>query len=208
MHGAIGVFDSGVGGLTVLAALRRALPGEDFVYLGDTARLPYGTKSEQTVRRYARQAAAKLTERGIKLLVVACNTASAVAIDDLADAFAPIPVVGVIDAGADRRSGRELEDADLALSVAGGDEPAAATEGERGDGAAEGELADEGPGVDVDDVHRLLDGEHGVSAIRSELEQVSEGAIGERGGALEGARCRIEDEEPAGVRRALPAASR
>ena len=70
----IGVFDSGVGGLTVLAALRRHLPGEDFIYLGDTARLPYGTKSAATVERYA------LVARGIKVLVVACNTASATAL--------------------------------------------------------------------------------------------------------------------------------
>ena len=97
----IGVFDSGVGGLTVLDALRRHLPHEDFLYLGDTARLPYGSKSPETVRRYARQAAGKLVERGVKLLVIACNTASAVAVEDLRDAFAPLPVVGVIDPGAE-----------------------------------------------------------------------------------------------------------
>jgi glutamate racemase len=97
----IGVFDSGVGGLTVLEALRRRLPGENFLYLGDTARLPYGTKSPETVRRYARQAAGKLIERGVKLLVIACNTASAVAVEDLALAFAPVPVIGVIEPGAE-----------------------------------------------------------------------------------------------------------
>lgn len=97
----IGVFDSGVGGLTVLDALRRRLPDEDFLYLGDTARLPYGSKSPETVRRYARQAAGKLVERGVKLLVIACNTASAVAVEDLRDAFAPLPVLGVIDPGAE-----------------------------------------------------------------------------------------------------------
>ncbi|MFV8753090.1 glutamate racemase [Nannocystaceae bacterium ST9] len=97
----IGVFDSGVGGLTVLDALRRRLPGESFLYLGDTARLPYGTKSPETVRRYARQAAGKLIERGVKLLVIACNTASAVAVEDLALAFAPVPVIGVIEPGAE-----------------------------------------------------------------------------------------------------------
>ncbi len=97
----IGVFDSGVGGLTVLDALRRHLPEEDFLYLGDTARLPYGSKSADTVRRYARQAAGKLVERGVKLLVIACNTASAVAVDDLARAFAPLPVIGVIEPGAE-----------------------------------------------------------------------------------------------------------
>ena len=72
----IGVFDSGMGGLTVLAALRSRMPGEDFLYLGDTARLPYGTKSGDTVARYALQAAEALVARGIKALVVACNTAS------------------------------------------------------------------------------------------------------------------------------------
>jgi glutamate racemase len=97
----IGVFDSGVGGLTVLAALRSRLPGEQFLYLGDTARLPYGSKSPETVRRYARQAAGRLVERGVKLLVIACNTASAVAVDDLARAFAPLPVLGVIEPGAE-----------------------------------------------------------------------------------------------------------
>jgi len=73
----IGVFDSGVGGLTVLRALLAELPHEQFIYLGDTARLPYGTKSPATVARYAATAAAALTRRGLKCLVVACNTASA-----------------------------------------------------------------------------------------------------------------------------------
>lgn len=96
----IGIFDSGVGGLTVLKALRRQLPGEDFVYLGDTARLPYGTKSASSVLRYARQAASHLRQRDIKLLVIACNTASAVALGDLQSDFAPLPVVGVVEPGA------------------------------------------------------------------------------------------------------------
>ncbi len=96
----IGVFDSGVGGLTVLRALARALPNEDFVYLGDTARLPYGTKSAQSIRRYALQAAAALQARDVKCLVVACNTASAVALDALVEEFAPVPVVGVLQPGA------------------------------------------------------------------------------------------------------------
>jgi glutamate racemase len=96
----VGVFDSGVGGLTVLRALAAALPGEDFVYLGDTARLPYGTKSAESIRRYALQAAALLRERGVKCLVVACNTASAVALDELAAGFAPVPVLGVVEPGA------------------------------------------------------------------------------------------------------------
>lgn len=96
----VGVFDSGVGGLTVLRALASALPEEDFVYLGDTARLPYGTKSPESIRRYALQAAGLLKARGVKCLVVACNTASAVALESLAAAFAPVPVLGVLEPGA------------------------------------------------------------------------------------------------------------
>jgi glutamate racemase len=98
--GPIGVFDSGVGGLTVLKALQQALPGESFIYLGDTARLPYGTKSAGTVERYAVQAARVLVERGIRALVVACNTASAVALTRLRSAYAPLPVFGVVGPGA------------------------------------------------------------------------------------------------------------
>jgi glutamate racemase len=96
----VGVFDSGVGGLTVLRALIAALPGEDFLYLGDTARLPYGTKSPQTVARYSVRAAEALVERGIKALVIACNTASASALPALRERFAELPVVGVIEPGA------------------------------------------------------------------------------------------------------------
>ena len=96
----IGVFDSGVGGLTVLRALRHALPHEDLIYLGDTARLPYGTKSKSSISRYAGQATALLQERGIKLLVVACNTASAVALDTLTEQMKPLPVIGVVEPGA------------------------------------------------------------------------------------------------------------
>jgi glutamate racemase len=100
MNAPIGVFDSGVGGLTVLRELRRRLPHEDFVYLGDTARLPYGTKSPGSIRQYSLQAARLLHERGVKCLVVACNTASAVALDALAAEFAPVPVLGVLEPGA------------------------------------------------------------------------------------------------------------
>lgn len=96
----IGIFDSGVGGLTVLKALRLRLPDERFIYLGDTARLPYGIKSPVSVLRYARQAARHLQRRDIKLLVIACNTASAVALADLRQELAPLPVVGVIEPGA------------------------------------------------------------------------------------------------------------
>lgn len=96
----IGMFDSGVGGLTVLKALRRRMPCENVLYLGDTARLPYGTKSPETITRYAVQASAKLVERGIKLLVVACNTASSVALDALRETCKGIPVIGVVEPGA------------------------------------------------------------------------------------------------------------
>jgi glutamate racemase len=96
----IGVFDSGVGGLTVLRALRDALPAEDFLYLGDTARLPYGTKSPQSVVRYSLQCAQALMLRGIRGLVVACNTASAAALQALREQYPGVPIVGVIDPGA------------------------------------------------------------------------------------------------------------
>ncbi len=98
-HSAIGVFDSGVGGLTVLKALIDRLPMESTVYLGDTARVPYGTKSGEVVTRYSLKNAELLLEHGVKLLVVACNTASAVALPALR-AKLPIPVVGVIEPGA------------------------------------------------------------------------------------------------------------
>lgn len=96
----IGVFDSGVGGLTVLKALHKRLPQENLLYLGDTARLPYGTKSKETVARYAVQAAAKLVERQVKMLVIACNTASAAALDELQDHWPDLPIVGVVNPGA------------------------------------------------------------------------------------------------------------
>jgi len=97
----IGVFDSGVGGLTVYRALREALPHEDFIYLGDTARLPYGTKSKETVERYTVGAARLLREQGIKFLVVACNTASAFALDAVQHELPDLPYCGVIAAGAE-----------------------------------------------------------------------------------------------------------
>jgi len=97
----IGVFDSGIGGLTVFKALRQALPaGERLIYLGDTARVPYGTKSDETVIRYALEGARFLQRRGIKALVVACNTMSAVALPAL-QRDVPLPVVGVIGPGAE-----------------------------------------------------------------------------------------------------------
>ncbi len=95
----IGVFDSGLGGLTVVQRLRQELPGESIVYLGDTARVPYGTRSPATVVRYARGCAQLLIERGIKALVIACNTASAVSLEILR-AELDLPVLGVIGPGA------------------------------------------------------------------------------------------------------------
>jgi len=94
----IGVFDSGLGGLTVLRALHERLPGEDLIYFGDTARVPYGTKGEKTVRAFARQDAGLLVTRGVKMVVVACNTASAFALDYLRELL-PVPVLGVINPG-------------------------------------------------------------------------------------------------------------
>ncbi len=98
---AIGIFDSGVGGLTVLKEIVRVLPQEDTIYLGDTARVPYGTKSPETVTRYSQQITSFLVSRDIKLLVVACNTASAFSLDALKERF-PIPIVGVIEPGSRR----------------------------------------------------------------------------------------------------------
>jgi glutamate racemase len=95
----IGVFDSGIGGLTVLQELVSMLPSEDFIYLGDTARLPYGTKSNEVITRYSRENTEFLLAKGIKLLVVACNTSSAVALGEITrDTM--VPVVGVIEPGA------------------------------------------------------------------------------------------------------------
>lgn len=103
-HGAgsqapIGVFDSGLGGLTVVRALRAACPGEDLIYLGDTARVPYGSRSPETVIRYALGCARVLISRGVKVIVVACNTVSAVALDMLRIEL-DLPVLGVILPGA------------------------------------------------------------------------------------------------------------
>jgi len=94
----IGVFDSGIGGLTVAAALRKRLPGEDIIYLGDTARVPYGTKSVETVKRYAMECSMFLLNRGVKLIVVACNTASAVALEHLQSVLR-VPIIGVVEPG-------------------------------------------------------------------------------------------------------------
>jgi glutamate racemase len=95
----IGVFDSGIGGLTVVRALSERLPHENIVYFGDTARVPYGSKSEDVVREYAIEDATFLIEQGVKMIVVACNTVSAIALDDLTARF-DVPVVGMIRPGA------------------------------------------------------------------------------------------------------------
>jgi glutamate racemase len=110
----IGVFDSGAGGLTVLRALRSRLPQARYIYLGDTARLPYGSKSQQTVARYAVESARFLVAQGAECLVIACNTASALALPQLRAAVqsraavAPVPVFGVIEAGADIAKARSI----------------------------------------------------------------------------------------------------
>ena len=95
----IGVFDSGFGGLTVLRELLPLIPGAHYIYLGDTARLPYGSKSRETITRYALSSARFLADQGADLLVIACNTATALALDDI-KANLPIPVIGVIEPGA------------------------------------------------------------------------------------------------------------
>ena len=96
----VGVFDSGVGGLTVLRALRAQLPTVDFIYLGDTARLPYGTKTPASVTTYALQATRALVARRVDYIVVACNTAASAALPTLQKEFPNIPIVGVIEPGA------------------------------------------------------------------------------------------------------------
>jgi glutamate racemase len=98
-HKSIGVFDSGIGGLTVVHALMNHLPKENITYFGDTARVPYGSKSAEVVREYAFEDTRFLMQQGVKLIVVACNTVSAVAIDDLKAHF-DIPIVGMIQPGA------------------------------------------------------------------------------------------------------------
>lgn len=95
MNKPIGVFDSGLGGLTVLRELKRSLPGESFIYLGDNARAPYGPKGEKVINRYAHECAQFLLKHDVKIMVVACNTASAIALSDLEKEL-PIPVIGTI----------------------------------------------------------------------------------------------------------------
>ena len=95
----IGVFDSGVGGLTVAREIMRNLPNEDIVYFGDTARVPYGSKSKDNIIRYSRQIIHFLQTKGVKAIVIACNTASALALETVKDEF-DIPIIGVVEPGA------------------------------------------------------------------------------------------------------------
>ena len=113
----IGVFDSGFGGLTVLRELIRLLPGAESIYLGDTARLPYGSKSRETISRYAVSSARFLEEQGADLLVIACNTATALALEDI-QVSVPIPVIGVIEPGATAALAATLEGDVLVLATA------------------------------------------------------------------------------------------
>jgi glutamate racemase len=101
----IGIFDSGVGGLTVCKSIRDLLPGEDIIYFGDTGRYPYGTKSIETIIRYSREITEYLKSREVKMIVIACNTSSAAALDALSRENT-IPVIGVINAGARAACGR------------------------------------------------------------------------------------------------------
>ena len=97
----IGIFDSGLGGLTVLKALREVLPDEDFIYVGDTARVPYGNKSIKKVNQYSNQICSWLINKNCKIIVVACNTVSAIALKTLKENFS-IPIIGVIESGVNR----------------------------------------------------------------------------------------------------------
>ena len=99
-HLPIGIFDSGIGGLTVAKAVKAALPKEDILYFGDTARVPYGVKSEETVRAYALEITQFLMDKGVKMILIACNTVSASAKQDIIRKAGSIPVLDVISAGA------------------------------------------------------------------------------------------------------------
>ncbi|HNT96980.1 MAG TPA: aspartate/glutamate racemase family protein, partial [Elusimicrobiales bacterium] len=117
----IGVFDSGLGGLTVLAALRRALPRENFIYFGDTARVPYGTKSPEAVRQFSGEITAWLVSKGIKTLVVACNTATAYGLEDittyLEESGSGIKAIGVINAGVNATLDKIRPGEDAAIGI-------------------------------------------------------------------------------------------
>lgn len=102
----IGIFDSGIGGLTVVKAVQAALPAERLIYFGDTARVPYGTKSQVTIRKYAREDTELLMKHQPKLIIVACNTVSALALDVVEQTAGGVPVIGVLRAGAELAAGR------------------------------------------------------------------------------------------------------
>ncbi|MCK4596014.1 aspartate/glutamate racemase family protein, partial [candidate division WOR-3 bacterium] len=95
----IGIFDSGIGGLTVAREIITTLPNEDVIYFGDTARVPYGSKSKETITRFSKEIVEFLLEKGVKLIVVACNTASSNALSELKSVYKNIPFVGVINPG-------------------------------------------------------------------------------------------------------------
>jgi glutamate racemase len=134
----IGVFDSGIGGLTVVRALRARLPGEDIVYLGDTARVPYGSKSPRTVERYSIACQRFLLDRGVDLVLIACNTASANALEALR-AASPVPVIGAVEPGAATAAAASR---DRHIGVIG-------TLGTVRSGAYERALADRAPGATI-----------------------------------------------------------
>ncbi len=138
----IGVFDSGIGGLTVARELMRQLPAESIVYVGDTARVPYGPKSPETVRRYSREIAAYLLTQGVKAVVIACNTATAHALAALR-AELPVPVIGVVEPGARAAIARE-PDASAARRVG-----VIGTVGTVRSGAYERALREIAPALDV-----------------------------------------------------------
>lgn len=96
----IGIFDSGMGGLSVVRAMKRMMPSEQCIYLGDTARVPYGPRSPETVRRYSLEAADNLAASGVKAIIIACNTATVAALDALREAHPDMPVFGVVEPGA------------------------------------------------------------------------------------------------------------
>lgn len=93
----VGIYDSGLGGLTALRGIVKFLPNEDIIYFGDTGRVPYGSKANETIKRYSRQSVKFLKSHGVKIILVACGTVSSVAIDDLRNAFSDIPVIGVVE---------------------------------------------------------------------------------------------------------------
>ncbi len=95
----VGIFDSGLGGLTVVSALKQSLPSEEIIYLGDTARVPYGNKSASNIAKFATEDALFLYNKGVKMIIVACNTVASIAMEKLREKFSDIPIIGVLEAG-------------------------------------------------------------------------------------------------------------